>query len=225
MSEPKTAQPRAIPVKEELPFSCEQIAYWFFRLNGCFFLENFLVHHERRGREGTEIDMLAVRFPYRTELLLSGNSMPDHSIFNGEEKINIILAESKKGLCSINKSWLDPTRKNIERILHIVGAIPPGDISRVANKVYKNHIYDEGQYRLRMVALGDKGNTVLDDNIVQVIWPDVLLFIHQRFSAYRRYKMQHHQWNPTGKHLFKLVLANLNKPENFIEQVLSNLRN
>ena len=41
----------------------EQLAYWFFRLNGCLTIVNFLVHGERRGREGTDADILAIRLP------------------------------------------------------------------------------------------------------------------------------------------------------------------
>ena len=42
----------------------EKIAYWFFRINGCLTITNFLVHHERRGHFSTEVDVLAVRFPH-----------------------------------------------------------------------------------------------------------------------------------------------------------------
>jgi hypothetical protein len=47
----------------------EKVAYWYFRLNGFFQIENFVVHPERRGTQRTDADLLAVRFPHRAERL------------------------------------------------------------------------------------------------------------------------------------------------------------
>jgi len=47
----------------------ETIAYWFFRLNGCATITNFVVHPDRRGSQRTDVDVLAVRFPYWHEIL------------------------------------------------------------------------------------------------------------------------------------------------------------
>lgn len=45
------------------PLDPEKVAYWYFRLNGFFQIENFVVHPERRGSQRTDADLLAVRFP------------------------------------------------------------------------------------------------------------------------------------------------------------------
>jgi hypothetical protein len=207
----------------EFLFSCEKLAYWFFRLNGCLFLENFLIHHEIRGREGTEVDMLSVRFPYRQELLLSGNAMPDHPIFNSDGQIDIIFAESKKGLCSINESWLDPEKHNMERILYAVGALPPDNVDDVSKILYKENYYNSSQYRIRLFAIGENRNSELSNSILQLEWPEVLFFIRDRFLFYWRHKTQHRQWDSVGQRLFAMTHEFRDKPEEFVSRVMSKL--
>ena len=46
----------------------KMIAYWFFRLNGYANITNFVVHPDRRGSQRTDVDVLAVRFPYWHEI-------------------------------------------------------------------------------------------------------------------------------------------------------------
>lgn len=99
MAEPQRIQTEITHERQDFLFSCEKTAYWFFRLNGCLVLDNFLIHHERKGHEGTEIDILLVRFPLPHELLLSGEGMPDHPIFNSKSKVDIVFVEVKKRLC------------------------------------------------------------------------------------------------------------------------------
>ena len=134
---------RAIPA---FTFSCEKIAYWFFRLNGCLNLTNFLIRPERPDRGGAEIDVLGVRFPERKELALSGDPMDDHKLFTKrEKKLDIIIAESKKGLCDINDLWLKPELRNMERILHVLGIFPEYAVEDIAQKFYKQNCFDEGR--------------------------------------------------------------------------------
>ncbi len=214
-------EPIAIAKKPE--FKSEKIAYWFFRLNGCLLLENFLVHHERRGREGTEIDILAVRFPHRNELLLTGEAMPDFPAFDSPGKIDIILGEAKtRQKCDINESWLNPERKNVERILYIVGALPPGQVNEVAAKIYSNLHYENSFYRFRLFAIGAETNSDLSKAITQITWADALSFIHERFSVFRKYKTQHRQWDLTGKKLF--ALTRKLGADKFINYVTTNMQ-
>jgi len=59
----------------------EKVAYWYFRLNGFFQIENFVVHPERRGGQRTDADLPAIRFPFRAERLFdeaSKNSADNH---------------------------------------------------------------------------------------------------------------------------------------------------
>ena len=52
----------------------EKVAYWYFRLNGFFQIENFVVHPTGRGAQRTDADLLAVRFPFRAERLIDDSN-------------------------------------------------------------------------------------------------------------------------------------------------------
>lgn len=203
-------------------FSAEKLAYWFFRLNGCLFLENFLVHHEIRTKgNSTEVDLLSVRFPYRQELKLTGAAMPDHDVFN-DDKIEVIFAEVKSNQpCSINPSWLNSKVGNMERMLYIVGAIPEGEVTKAATSLYEKYSYESETCRIRLFAIGSEKNAYLARGITQLDWSDVLFFIYKRFSDYRKFKTEHKNWDDTGKKLFEMS-ETLNK-DVFLQTVTKNL--
>ena len=211
-------------ISDEKPFyfSAEKLAYWFFRLNGCLFLENFLVHHEIRTKgNSTEVDLLSVRFPYRQELKLTGAAMPDHKVF-GNDKIEIIFAEVKSNQpCSINASWLNSQGGNMERMLYIVGAIPENEVNKAAKSLYQHHVYENATCRIRLFAIGSEENANLAKGIIQLDWTDVLFFIHKRFSGYRKFKTEHNNWDDTGSNLFEL--SKIHKRDSFIQTVKGNL--
>jgi len=79
----------------------EEIAYWYFRLNGFFPLVNFVVHRtEEIGiRYSTDIDLLAVRFPHVYEPVGGQPSDWDSKLMDNFDKDTIIgiLCEVKTG--------------------------------------------------------------------------------------------------------------------------------
>lgn len=86
----------------------EKVAYWFFRINGCLTIENFVLHperHEEGSSQITDADLLAVRFPYGAELGLFSDHMEDHKAFESNEKINLIIAEITREPCKLNGPW------------------------------------------------------------------------------------------------------------------------
>ena len=74
----------------------EKLAYWFLRLNGCTTIENFIAHPDDMGSQRTDVDILGVRLPHRSELLTSGKPMHDHPAFTAmPRRIQIIFTEVK----------------------------------------------------------------------------------------------------------------------------------
>jgi hypothetical protein len=61
---------------------------------------------------------------------------------------------------------------------------------------------------VRLYAIGDEGD---DDvlrrrpGVVPLLWTDILDFIHDRFTTYRREKADHHQRGTVGQRLFQLA--------------------
>jgi len=184
-------------------YKSDEVAYWFFRINGCLNIVNFLVHNKQRGREGTDVDVLAVRFPYRQELAMSENPMKDHNCFISEDKIDLIISEVKRGLCDLNGPWTDPERQNMHRVLRAVGAFPKDTIDEISRCLYNEQYYENEIYRVRLFAVGERTNENLSSPVVQLTWNEILKFIYCRFKKYRSEKSQHKQWNHTGSMLFK----------------------
>lgn len=45
----------------------EELSYWYFRLNGFFIIDNFVLHkngEDKARKNSSEVDLLVVRFPY-----------------------------------------------------------------------------------------------------------------------------------------------------------------
>lgn len=204
-------------------FSTENIAYWFFRINGCLNLVNFLVHHERRGHTGTDVDILAARFPFRRELEMSNRPMVDHPVFDSDGRIDLIIGEVKTGLCDLNGPWTDPDRQNMHRVLYAVGAFPEHRVPQVAHALYYDQVYEDDGYRVRLFAVGQRKNPRLSKAVVQLTWKEMLSFIHQRFTVYEDLKAQHEQWDPTGKTLFRKANGYRSQKSVFIVAVMRSM--
>jgi len=200
----------------------ETIAYWFFRLNGCATITNFVVHPDRRGSQRTDVDVLAVRFPYRAELLTSGDPMPDHPVFNSDGKIDIIFAEVKHGLCRLNGPWTNPEDENMQRVLYAVGAFDSHRAPEVAQALYQAGYYQDDIYRVRLFAVGERKNNAILPTVVQLPWDEILAFIFDRFTRYQAQKAHHGQWDSTGSWLY--ALASRRTQEEFIEIVKARMQ-
>lgn len=189
--------------------SPEKVAYWFFRLNGCLTIVNFIVHPDlirpdEPHSQRTDVDILAIRFPHRRELLTSGNPMCDHELFDSTGQIDLVITEVKHGPCRLNGPWTRPPDQNMHRVLYAVGAFLEEEVPRVANDLYCSGYYTDKQFSVRLFAIGQVKNSELPDAVVQLTWEELLEFIYRRFSRYRQHKAQHEQWDSDGKWLYRL---------------------
>lgn len=193
-------------MNQPLRFNPEMIAYWFFRLNGCLMLSDFVVHPDFRARsQRTDVDILAVRFPYRSELITSGNPMLDHDVFSPKGRIEIVFAEVKHDTCRLNGPWTEPKDENMQRVLYAIGAFPERRVPDVAQALYREGQYRDELFLVRLFAIGTRRNPELMPGVVQLTWDEILQFIHDRFYTYRDQKAHHPQWNITGSKLYQLV--------------------
>jgi hypothetical protein len=204
----------------------EEVAYWFFRLNGCLTIVNFVVHPDLGRRQRTEVDILAVRFPYRCELITSGEAMKDHEVFQSSDLINIVIAEVKRGDCEINGPWRKKPAENMHRVLYAIGAFKKDDVPKVAESLYDKGDYQNDNFRVRIFAIGSRKNSNLLPNVVQITWDEILGFIHDRFKKYQDIKADHSQWDWIGKFLYEKSIS-LNKDEfiNFMKTSMGIFKN
>ncbi len=188
----------------------EDLAIWYLRLNGFFTIKNFVVHPEKGPNQKTDIDALAIRLPHRAEGLNEEDEMVDDSkiisISNDDKNPLILIAEVKKGLCSLNDTWENREKKNMVRFLKAIGCTPKDDIQTVSDALYDVGLY-RGNYTISLICFGKEKNEELKINkpaITQISWDDVLGFIYDRFKKYTIRKSSHKQWDDTGHKLWDL---------------------
>jgi hypothetical protein len=206
----------------------EKVAYWYFRLNGFFQIENFVVHPARRGGQRTDADLLAVRFPHRAERLFDD---PNDIMADDEQmlalsgnRIDVVIAEVKTNQpCALNGPWTQEDRQNVHRVLAAIGCLPPDHIEQAAADIYRAgvHVSKLG-LRIRLVAVGRERSEELSadyPNVAQLTWPRVLTFIWDRLHRYRQQKKQVEQWDAQGRRIKRLADLS-DRAEPFIGQAL-----
>ena len=204
----------------------EQLAYWYFRLNGFLNIPNFVVHPDTGDRQCTDVDLLGVRFPYREELFHNPTPMRDDGVFTRlqlREKTHIVLAEVKTGLCSLNGPWTNREGKNMQRVLRAVGMLPPQEVETAAAALYECGIYSNQLYQVSLFCLGKEENQKVANDypeVLQITWEHTLKFIYRRFRDYRRQKTSHPQWDDSGQLLWDCALSRQSRTvEDFVAQV------
>jgi hypothetical protein len=206
----------------------EQVAYWYFRLNGFFQIENFVVHPERRGAQRTEADLLAVRFPHRAERLFDdpNDIMADDKdrLWLSQDLIDVLIVEVKRNQpCTLNGPWTQQDRQNVHRVLAAIGCLPSNRIEKAAADIYRAGLHTSGRtLRVRLVAVGrDRSDDLAAryPDVIQLIWADLLAFIWNRFHIYRQQKTQVGQWDAEGLKIKGLADASVD-PKKFAGDAL-----
>jgi len=183
----------------------EELGYWYLRLNGFLSIPNFVVHPDRAGNQLTDVDVIGVRFPFRSELL--ENPMIDDDPFTREkQRPFVVIAEMKSGLCQLNRPIRDGNRDVLHRILSSVGMLEHHEIEGAIAGLQETGCYYSDRYDVRFLALGEQVNEDLREShpdALQITWYQVLTFIYQRFQSYRGLKWDHPQWDRAGRFLWE----------------------
>lgn len=182
--------------------SAEDVAYWFFRLNGCLTIRNFLVHRDGPGSQRTDADLIAVRFPFREEL-----NMTDHPLFGGLRSTTMMFAEIKSsGVCRLNGPWKAAHARNLHRVLGAMGPFGVEDVDSVASELYASGGATGRAIDVSMVAIAERESPDLREThplAVQLSWGEVLDFLYHRLVDYRMQKADHNQWEMSGHRLYQ----------------------
>jgi len=199
----------------------EKLAYWFLRLNGCTTIENFVIHPDDAGSQRTDVDILGVRFPHRSELLTSEKPMHDHPAFTvTPHRIQIIFTEVKGGnrACDLNGPWTAPEKENMHRVLYAIGAFPAEQVPEVATRLYQDRLFDDGILAVRLFAIGARHSqeSRVAPPVIQLTWDDILQFVHQRMVNYPAVKSDHSQWEGMGRQLYRDALRFKTEREAFV---------
>lgn len=195
----------------------EQVAEWYFRLNGFLAIPGFVVHLDtavaeprRRGLRParTEADFMAVRFPYSVEVI-ADRPMEDaawisHRSYAGKQLF--ILVEVKAGVCRLNGPWTDAHARNMQRVIRRLGFVEAGGrINEVADSMYRHARWDGETAVVQYVCVGGEKDPDLSHkyrDLVQLDWSDVGAFLFERFRAFPEKLPSahvHHQWPDFGR--------------------------
>lgn len=192
----------------------EDIAYWFFRLNGCLTIRDFTLHPVRKsaGSALSDVDVVAVRFPYRYELEDSQiGAMVDHELFLQaalHNRIYVALCEVKTGQARINMPW---TRDDtvITKVLHRLGMFSYERVREVAPRLRETGVFTDENFVVQIViACGVVWDDLSLPGVTQLTWKQhILPFIYQRLNRYRAYKSHIDTWSDDGKLLFQVAIS------------------
>ena len=200
------ANGKTVNREPQLSLDPDQVAYWYFRLNGFLTTVNFIVHSEEGAGVRTEVDILGVRFPHRAELLTT--PMPDDARFAGMTKQCVVIAEIKQGRCALNGPWKRREDQNIQRVLAAIGAFPRAHWDRVSKAIYDAGVYEDESLYLTLCCLGKTKNPQRlreFPQVPQILWADVAGFVYRRVKAYLEQKRANQQWDSTGRSLCGLA--------------------
>jgi hypothetical protein len=193
----------------------EKVAYWYFRLNGFFQIENFVVHPTGRGAQRTDADLLAVRFPFRAERLIDDSNDimadDDQRLALSRDRIDIVMTEVKTNQpCALNGPWTRQDRQNVNRVLAAIGCLPLDNIEEAARTIYQDGVHDSKllSLRIRLVAVGRERSQELSADypkVAQLTWLEMLAFIWHRLHRYKQQKKQVDQWDADGREIKRIA--------------------
>lgn len=209
----------------------EKVAYWYFRLNGFFQMESFIVHPPGKGGQRTDADLVGVRFPHRAERHFddSDHVMGDDkdTLSLSDHTIDVAIVEVKTNMpCSLNGPRSNPERGNLQRVLAAIGCVPLEEVENVAEAVYRTgeFVDQASTKRVRLIALGRDLNADLEEShpaVAQVTWKQALTFIGNRFYEFRTQKKDVKQWDEPGKLLHSLTDTHTSHGEFDLDQFLT----
>jgi hypothetical protein len=206
----------------------EQVAYWFFRLQGCLTITNFILHNfNDPGSPLSDGDVIAIRFPHRVE-----DKMQDDEDLFSNHKIDVSIVEVKFSVSStnLNPPWLKD-QTVIQEVIQRIGFVPEIDVSQIATELHEKWLWEDEKMRIRVLAVTKK---VVDPPTVemplrsdqQLEWDaKVLPFVHHRLTTWKKAKSYHPQWDDTGQHLYKLANDNYSEKRDFITAVTNAMIN
>lgn len=197
----------------------EELTKTFLRLNGYFTIDNFIVHngdadisnsYKKVIPQSTEIDILAVRFPFQKEQSGKLLIVNDRNLILKKDLIDLVIVESKSQ--NENKPNSTFTIKNIKYILHFFGFTDDENyIDTISNELYEKYSSIWQNYSIRYIITSETINKHYADKGLQYILIDDIIdfIIHIRSECWFNEGMgvssYHKQWNCFMNDVFKIL--------------------
>lgn len=199
----------------------EDVASWFFRLNGFLAIPGFIVHLDsassHQGEDGepriarTEADLMAVRFPFSREVVGSREMRDAQELTrlqsgDNERKPLFVLVEVKASLCKMNGPWTNRQAANMQRVLRRLGFTRDERIIHsAAAALYEHARWEGGSVLVQYICVGGQKSSELAtmyDQLIQIDWRQIGEFMFERFSSHPEKTpsgLVHDQWPKFGR--------------------------
>jgi len=198
----------------------ETFVRWYLRFNGYLGVENLIVHEPVTGAvpQGAEFDVVAVRFPFATEV--ADFELPRHDRLAGIEKpgvLNVVIAEVKAGKdTKLNDVWHPETNDELqlERLKYMLRWLglwkSESVIERVATDLRLTGRSDR-QCAVRAIYFGARCSHDAEKlKIPQILFQEIATWIvKSRAPCWRDQGIAnrscHDQWDPLIKNVWNLA--------------------
>ena len=188
----------------------EEVASWYFRLNGFLSIPGFIVHPDAvRRNPMTEADLIAVRFPYSTEIIADRRMEDDPRLTTlaDPSQVLFLLVEVKTDLCNINGPWSNEEAGNMQRVIRRLGFAEEESVEKISSTMYQHLRWESDKHVLQYIAVGKRKNDGQQRNyrrLVQIVWPEISDFLFERFKAFPEKlssdgRLIHEQWPAFGR--------------------------
>ena len=192
----------------------EEVAEWYFRLNGFFLIPGFIVHPDLIKRTPrTEADLLGIRLKHSKESSWRSSGanqhfskigrvdMTDDPIFNTasfseqSKKHLAVMVEVKAGECAINGPWSPEhlngndtnVNNNMERALAKLGFGDASEVPLAAKSMYDQLRYEGSEFVVQYFAVGKAISTNLQEmypKLKQITFDQIGTFLRYRFHGF-----------------------------------------
>lgn len=175
----------------------EEMAYWYFRLNGFFLLDNFVLHND--GLDSThsaDIDILAIRQKYTFESV-GGREADKHELLfkNFDDNKNIgIICEVKAGRSTPNDILLrrrDRLRYGLERI----GFFSHSKVNELVVKLSSDPVVSGEYHQVGKVLITDDGRDI--PGFICISLEEIHKFLKRHLRRYIDPKSRSKQFFPS----------------------------
>lgn len=174
-------------VKNKMNYG-EKLAYWYLRLNGFFLIENFVIHRTKDIDYSSDIDVMAVRFPFVYEEIGGKPDDWDQKLLKNlnPQKVTGIICEVKTGEYDERELFRS---HYLNYGINRFGFIP--NLSDYISQIIDESVFDipDSNFQVAKLFVANDIPKKRKD-FIYVSIPEIRDFLHHRFENYSKQKWQ-----------------------------------